>query len=277
MAAPNLVVVSDLHCGCKMGLCPAKGAKLDSGGRYMPSRLQRVVWGWWREFWNEWVPQVCRDEPFDVCVNGDSLEGVHHGATTQISHDLEDQSKVAYEVLKPIREKAEKFYMIRGTEAHVGPSGVEEERLARTLNACPDEEGHYARYELWKRVGNEQGPLCHIMHHIGTSGRAAYESSGPQAELVAEYTEAAQLGKAPPDFVIRSHRHRFIKIINPSRRHEAASIVTPAWQLKTPFVFKVAGGRISQPQIGGIVIRQGDEEFYSRHFVKGLERPKVER
>ena len=28
----NLVVVSDLHCGCRLGLCPEGGAQLDEGG-----------------------------------------------------------------------------------------------------------------------------------------------------------------------------------------------------------------------------------------------------
>jgi hypothetical protein len=48
--------------------------------------------------------------------------------------------------------------------------------------------------------------------------------------------------------------------------------VTPAWQGKTPYVWKIPGARISEPQLGGIVIRQGDEEFYYRRKVWSFDR-----
>jgi len=278
--SPNLIVISDTHCGCKLGLCCPEGAELDDGGTYMPSKMQLKAWAWWDEFWNEWVPKVTRGEPWDIVVNGDALDGVHHNSTTQISHNLEDQTNLAVRILAPIVQKAAHYYHIRGTEAHVGQSGLEEERLAKRLGAIPDDEGKFARWELWKRVGKDSkknpAPLCHILHHIGTTGRAAYETSAVQAELIAEFTEAGQNCETPPDYAVRSHRHRYIKALNPSLRSEAAGIVTPGWQLKTPFVWKITGGRVSQPQVGGILIRQGDEEFYSRHFVKKLTRTRVE-
>jgi hypothetical protein len=48
--------------------------------------------------------------------------------------------------------------------------------------------------------------------------------------------------------------------------------VTPAWQGKTPFVWKVPGARLSEPQFGGVMIRRGDEEFYFRRQVWTLDR-----
>jgi hypothetical protein len=275
--APNLIVFSDTHIGCRFGLCPPTGAALDGGSRYMPSKLQLVTWDWWLEFWDDWIPQVCRGEPFDLVLNGDALEGNHHRSVTQISHNLQDQFRLAADTLAPFVSRARKYYHIRGTEAHVGQSGQDEEKLARELGAVPNDEGQYARFDLWKRVGNADGPLCHILHHISTSGRAAYESSAPQAELIAEFAEAGQSGEVPPDYAIQSHRHRFIKVQNPSaERSEKADIVTPGWQLKTPYVYKIAGGRTAQPQMGGILIRQGDEEFYSRAFLRLLSRPRIE-
>ncbi len=274
--APNLIIISDIHAGCRVGLCPPTGAKLDDGGRYMPSRLQSIVWEWWTEFWNEWVPLVCRDEPFDVLFNGDALDGNHHDSTTQISHNLDDQFGIAMEILEPIVAKARKYFHIRGTEAHVGPSGVEEERLAKALGAVPNDEGQYARYEIWKRVGGANGPLVHAMHHIGTTGSAAYESSGLQAALIAEFVEAGRNRLDPPDYVARAHRHRYLKVQNPSTRSEAAAIVGPGWQLKTPFTYRIAGGQVSQPQVGGYMIRQGNEEFYTRFKRWELSRPRTE-
>ena len=276
----NLIVFSDTHCGCKVGLAHPSGIALDGGGTYLPSAFQRKMWALWREFWDDWVPEVTRGEPFDLVHNGDAIDGVHHNSTTQISHNLEDQQRIAEAVLAPVvaqcKASGGTYYHIRGTEAHVGKSGEYEERLARTLGAKPNAEGQYARYDLWKRVGTptkrSAAPLVHLLHHIGTTASAAHEASAVNAELTAEYVEAARWHREPPDFVVRSHRHRSIAVDLNSARGYAAGIVTPAWQLKTPYVWKVPGARISEPQLGGILIRQGDEEFFYRRKVWSMDR-----
>jgi len=272
----NLIVLSDTHCGCRLGLLHPDGITVDGGGRYLPSEFQRKMWVWWREFWDVWVPEVTKGEPFDVVHNGDAIDGVHHNSTTQISHNLEDQQRIAEAVLAPVVAQCQAsggtYYHIRGTEAHVGKSGEYEERLAKTLGAKPNPDGQYARWDLWKRVGTDDGPLVHLLHHIGTTGSAAHEASAVNAELTAEYVEAARWGRQPPDFIVRSHRHRSIAVDLDSARGYAAAVVTPAWQGKTPFVFKVPGARLSEPQIGGVLIRQGDEEHYYRRWVRSFER-----
>lgn len=272
----NLIVVSDTHSGCRLALLHPDGITVDGGGRYTPSAFQRKLWALWREFWDEWVPEVTKGEPFDLVHNGDALEGVHHHATTQISHNMEDQQRIAEDVLRGPVEQCKRsggtYYHIRGTEAHVGQSGEFEERLARTLGAKPNSEGQFARFDLWKRVGGSDGPLVHCLHHIGTTSSAAHESSAVNAELTASYVESARWGRQPPDFIVRSHRHRSIAVDLNSARGYAAGIVTPAWQGKTPFAWKVPGARVSEPQVGGIMIRHGDEEFYYRRWVRSFER-----
>ena len=273
----NLVVVSDIHAGSQSGLCPPGGVRLDTGARYKPNRIQRGMWRMWESFWREWVPRVTRGEPYAVAVNGDAVDGRHHDATDQIAQNLSVQAAIAYEVLAPIAERAEgRFYMIRGTEAHVGPSAEAEEQLAQRLGAARNEHGQSARYELWVRVGGTKGALCHLLHHVGTTSSAAYESSAVNREMTAEYVEAARWNERPPDYVIRSHRHRAIVVEFDSARGYAAGLVTPGWQAKTPFAFRTALGRISRPQFGGLLIRQGDEEHYFRRRVWHLRRGRVE-
>lgn len=275
MKINNLVVVSDLHCGCQMGLYPKKPVKLDHGGHYSQSRLQRKMWDHWVYFWNVWVPRACRGEPYGVVVCGDSTDGCHHNSTTQISHDLGDQAKIAEAILKPIAKRcAGRFFMLRGTEAHVGQSGVEEERLAKSLGANRDAEGNYARFELWIRVGKA---LVHCMHHIGTTGTMHYESTAVLKELAESYAEAGRWRQQPPDVVVRAHRHRHIEVRVPTDLAYGVSFTTAGWQLKTPYVYKIPGGRVTTPQIGGSLIRQGDEELYTRHCVWSMGRPRVER
>lgn len=277
----NLVVISDTHSGCRLALCPIGGVPLDDGGEYHPSRLQKKLWKWWREFWDDWVPAVTRGEPWDLVHNGDAVEGCHHGSVTQISHNLRDQGEIAYQLLKPIveacRASGGRYYHIRGTEAHVAKSGQEEERLAERLGAVPNEDGQYARWELWKRVGTG---LVHLLHHIGTTSSSAHETSALNAEMSAGYTEAGRWGYEPPDIWVRSHRHRSSCSSIPAHKNgelrDASCVVTPCWQLKTPYTYKIAGARQQQPQIGGILVRQGDEELHLRKMIWDLERPRVE-
>ena len=273
MSVKRLVVVSDLHAGCRMGLCPSGGVTLDDGGTYQPSTLQQKLWRMWREFWAEFVPVATDGEPYAVVVNGDAVDGVHHGTTTQVSHNLLDQVRIARKILEPVvAGAAGGYYHIRGTEAHSGKSGALEEELAESLGAIPSAEGQFARYELWKNLG---GHLLHCLHHIGGGGS---EASAPYAELHETFAESARWGRRPPDVVIRSHRHRYIMteiptghVTGSSRGRvpsgTAACVVTPGWQGKTPFVWKTAGGRIHSPQFGGVVINTSTDELVIRRRV----------
>ncbi len=266
----TLVVISDTHCGCRGAIIGEQGAQLDDGGRYHPSAFQKKIYAYWREFWDEFIPEATRGDKFAVVHNGDAIDGVHHGSTSQISHNLEDQSEIAYDLLAPIVELAEgRYYHIRGTEAHVGQSGVEEERLAKRLHAIPDENGKYARWDLRKRVGKG---LVHLLHHVGATGSVAYEATAVHKELVETILQAALWKQAVPDMIVRSHRHRFIKTEIPSANGRSVAIVTPCWQGKTPFVWKIPGGRLSTPQFGGIVIKWHDRDkvLFTREYVKTI-------
>lgn len=274
----NAIVVSDTHAGCRLAICGDKPIRLDGGGFYQPSDFQLKMWTWWREFWDDWVPTVTKGEPYHLIHNGDAIEGCHHNSTTQISHNLEDQQRIAEAVLRPEVERCKKsggtYYHIRGTEAHVGQTGEFEERLARSLGAKPNAEGQFARFDLWLRVGDRC--LVNLLHHIGTTGSAAHETSAVNAEFTAMLVEAARWGREPADYVVRSHRHRSCAIDLDTAKGYGAAIVTPAWQGKTPFAFKVPGARISEPQIGGIAIREGDEEHYYRRWVRSFDRSPLE-
>jgi len=272
MSVNNVIVVSDLHCGCKMGLCSPGKHHLDEGGTYEPSVLQLRVWAWWREFWDEWVPQVTRGEAYAIVLNGDMLDGEHHGAKTPISTNINDQRHIAQEILQPEVEKCENLYIIRGTEAHVGKSAELEENFAESLGAIQNQNGEYSSWGLWLRIGGKKGCLAHFMHHIGTTGRTHYESSAPMAELGESFAEAGRWNNQAPDIIARAHRHRFVEIRIPTDRGYGIAVVTPGWQLKTPFTQRIAGARNSLPQFGGVLIRQGNEEHYTRSFVRNISR-----
>jgi hypothetical protein len=242
--------------------------------RHKPSKLQREIHGAWRKFWDEWVPEASRDEDYVLVINGDAIDGKHHNSTTQISQNMSDQKKICEAILKPVlrNKHCKALYWIRGTEAHVGPSAENEEDLANLLGATKNSQGQFSSYTMWLRLGGPKGCLTHCAHHIGTTGSAHFESSAVMGEMAAMFGESGRWLRSCPDITVRSHRHRYIEVRSPSARGYTIGVVTPGWQGPTPFSRKVAGGRISEPQIGGIMIRQGDVDLYTRSFVVGMPR-----
>jgi len=273
MKLNNLVCISDLHCGDQMGICLPKFT-LTGGGTYSYSRFQKQIWKCWQSFWENWVPMATKGEPYGVLINGDAIEGRHHRATHAISQKLSDHYKIAYEILAPVAEKAAALYYVYGTFAHVGEDGENEEMLAGSLGAIPDEGGNYARPELYIEIGDV---LVHSSHHIGVTGSMAYETTALTKEYNEFCGESARWGKRSPDILVRSHRHRHSEVRVPTANGYGIIFVTAAWQLKTPWLFRTPGGRITTPTIGGSLIRQGDEEAFTRHKTWEMPRSKTEK
>ncbi len=270
----NLVLFSDVHIGCQHAMCHPDGFKLDAGGIHMPSEDQVTLYEKFVEFWEEWVPEVTMGEPYAIVNLGDVVDGVHHQSVTQITHNLERQRDHAVMLLKPFIEKATAYYHVRGTEAHVGKSGQEEETVAKMLGAEPDKQGRHARFEVWVRVGGDtRGGLVHCMHHIGTTGSSHYESSAVMREVTEAFVEAGRWLDEAPRVIARGHRHRHLQIRIPGGKGDVIGLTTPGWQLKTPFSSRIAGGRLSQAQIGGCVVRYHKGELYVRNKVWRGERP----
>ena len=283
----NIICISDIHSGCRLALCPIDGVALDDGGTYMPSSMQQKLHAMWTHFWDVWVPAATRGEPYDIVMNGDALNGVPHKAITNISNNWTDQKRIAKDLLLPRIQhpQVRNYYHVRGTEAHVGKSAEHEEDLAEQLGAVASEDGMYARYELWKEIG-QQRRLVHFLHHIGTTGSNAYEATAVHKELTEELVEAARWEQRRPDVIVRSHRHRHFQTtmpagkINPDGSMNTItlrSVVTPAWQAKTPFTWKIAGARLALPQFGGVLVRESeDRELFTREKVWTIPRPKIE-
>lgn len=116
--------------------------------------------------------------------------------------------------------------------------------------------------------------MVNICHHIGTTGSMHYESSALSKEIGEAYIEAGRWGYEPPDVLVRSHRHRHSEVRLQSKRGFVTCVTTPGWQLMTPFAYRIPGARQAMPQIGAVVIRQGDTDVYTRPFVKSMERDK---
>jgi len=267
-----LVVVSDLHVGCGLAVMPPGGFTDDEGNHRNPGRLQRKLGAWWDEFW-KWV-EVETQGDYDVCVNGDLIDGMHHENTTHWTANMDTQRQACVQLLRPVRERAQRFLVVRGTETHTGKSGQHEEAIARELNAEKSREGTCSHWELYYRMGRY---LVHLTHHIGTTSSPFAESGALNREMVSGYVQSGRSGKTAPDVYVRSHRHTCAVFSHPSERDDdpirmSTSISTPSWQLKTPYLHRTAA-RMQQPQIGGVLIIAGHNTVYAKPWTRFIERP----
>ena len=255
----NIVVIGDTHCGSQAAIMPP-GFRLHDGQTVVQSPRQRELWKWWGEFWGEWVPRVTKGEPFVLVHNGDIIDGAHHGCTQLVTSNVDDQRRMAEELLAPHVAKAVAFYCIAGTAAHAGQSNADEENVARTLGAQPDDHGIRARQDLW--IDDFGGKRIQFAHHIGTTSSAAYKSSPMMRVITAQHTSAGEHGYRPPNFIIRSHAHDFVGV----ERANCSGYVCPAWQLKSDWVW--GKDTTSLPIIGGLILRHGDEDVHVRKFIR---------
>jgi hypothetical protein len=251
-----VIVVSDLHCGSSLGLTAEQRMPMAEGGGYDPSRFQLDVAKAWKDFFKVHVPKVTRGAKKRVlCVNGDIIDGAHHNTVALATNNLQIQETWAISLLKEAAKGFDEVYCTLGTEAHTQPGGQSDERIAVAIGAVKNDDGMSASWQQWLDV---DGIVINIAHHIGTTSSAAYESSAVMREMVAALVEAGQWEQRLPDVIIRSHRHRFIRIAIPSAKGEIQAAVSPGWQLRTPYVERI--DRMRLPHIGGLVLLVEDKE-----------------
>jgi hypothetical protein len=240
-----IAAISDLHVGSSVGLCPKEGIKLDDGGVYQPSRYQKELLKVWYSFHQYVASLECNRRV--LVVNGDIVDGAHHGAVALVTNNIAVQERAAIQLLSEILPHYQSVYVTRGTEAHVEAGAQCDERIAHAIGA-ERSNGNYSAWQWWLDV---DGVLFNIAHHISSTSSAAYESSAVMREMTAAFFEAGQWGQKIPDVLVRSHRHRYIEVAIPSSGGVVRAVVTPGWQLRTPFVERI--DRMRLPNIGGIV------------------------
>lgn len=255
MSGKRLVVavVSDLHCGSTVGLHPPEETPLDDGGAYTPSKAQGWLWSHWLAYWKR-VREAAKGAELHVILNGDAVDGDHHGTTQIVSRHPGTQVEILKMCWLPVLEatRIKSFAVVRGTEVHVGPNGSAEESFARWIAArgitVPRDPGTKT-HSQWHFKGDYGGVVVDATHHGRMGGRPWTKLSGVgtlAAQIVMEYAQDRQ---QPPDLALRSHYHQVTDTHNafPTR-----VIQTPAWQLATSFVHRIAPESLAD--VGGVIV-----------------------
>lgn len=243
----KVVVVSDLHCGSTVGLLP-RNAKTLEGQRVQPNKAQ----AWLQDRWDEamrFVEDATRGEPFALVVNGDTIEGVHHGTKQVCSPEISDHCEWAYQSLMPLAEKAEHLFVTTGTEAHTHST---EHHLAIRMGAVPDK---FNDKPAWDELDlTVHGYTIRFTHHISTTSREWLSASRLSIHLANMRLAALDAKHPVPSGLIAGHCHRFDEYHTPGG---GLCLTLPSWQFLTRYGHKVVTQ--SRTHIGLVVLHYSGE------------------
>lgn len=245
---PALVVLfGDTHCGSTTAIS-TQIVSQDKAGDYKASAAQIWLYRRWLELWEAVKTRAVGHRLIAVHM-GDVVDGDHHH-TVQALPNIVDQESLAIALLTPIRSIADKFYIIRGTEAHAGNAANSEVRIAHELGADGCE---------WEMRLDVDGVIYDLGHHGRVGGRP-WTSGG--AGVVAEVVmESFKHGLEPPRFVVRAHRHTIDD--SGERNPKCRAFTTPAWQLRTAFGYKASPN--TRSDIGGVIV-EGERVDFIRYY-----------
>jgi hypothetical protein len=230
----GVVVVSDLHCGSSVGLWP-DGHETSTGNKIgLGNNLhQQWLWQCWQDATQRAIAHF-KGRGFALVVNGDCIEGRHHGTSEIVAALNHDHSMAAVECLRPLAKAASVTYMTAGTECHVGDW---EKMIASELKAqwCGD-----------KALIEVNGTLMDVAHHMPTSARAYLEAGAMSISMGNARQNYSRVGHRVPKVFLRGHRH----VGGIFSDAAGLFMVSPAWQLLTRYGHKVVGDSICRPGVG---------------------------
>jgi hypothetical protein len=244
--APKLaVILSDLHAGSTYGIMPA-GFHIKEGNEIGLNTTQKWLLECWEDCW-EWFYSLCGADPFSIIINGDAVDGVHHGTTEVWSNDESDHGIAAYHLLKNHCIKASSVFLTEGTNIH---TKGHEHTLAYQLKSAGGKikmpKGHGG---AWPSLEVEFAKtLCKFDHHISTTSRPYLEGSGLSIAMGAERVESGRSGHPIPRVFGRAHRHIFGEFCD----GYGLIFTTPPWQTSTRYGRKFAPH--SKIQVGMVVL-----------------------
>jgi hypothetical protein len=212
--------IGDLHALSRYALVPP---------RFRPqadrptSRFYGYVWECWEHF--------CKHcPPLDtLVVNGDSLEGetpTQRSPNDALTDSILDQADAAVDILKMIRPKVKRLWLLRGTPFH-------DQKHFEALELI----GEKVKAEPWtdrRRTGEVldlkwQGFGFNISHH--QTGGWLYLAGGADRMALMACAAEAQGKTLKADVIVRSHLHQK-RIV---QAHSKWVILLPGWKLPNPY------------------------------------------
>lgn len=237
MAIKLAVILSDLHFGSTVGLWPDSFISQE-GIPIGQNDFQKWLWECWCDLHENELPKYIGNDPYALILNGDIIEGIHHGTMQVMTANPTDQISASKQVLKIALKGSTSRFMVKGTEVHTRDREIS---LGEALNCELDQStGQHAFDKL--RLKIHDCP-CVFRHHMPATIRPYLEATALSTELGTERIEAARSNHPIPKVLCMAHRHRhgIFRDVN------GLVCVTSGWQGLTRHGFKVVGASVPAP------------------------------
>jgi hypothetical protein len=236
--ARAIVYVSDMHVGSIWGWCPAD-----------EDTIERAAWfrEWVRVQWGSFCDHIVSTygNNYVLVVNGDAMEGIHHGGRELVASSWTKQTRWAAEMLRPLANGP--VYFVRGTECHTWD---DEDELATQLENAKIDVVKSSRGLAHDTARFELNGLMHwSRHHSGVPGRRWTAEGAVANHLADTRLEAINGGHRPPDVLAVAHGHQYSVA---QGQCGGMALRTPSWKGLDRHTFKAS--RAEVPCVGGVVL-----------------------
>jgi len=203
MPSKTVMVISDLHCGHLVGLCPpSRHATLAKSASQSQKKLEKIR----QELWRIFALEVKKVGPVDrLFVLGDTVDGSQRRTNGSElipgCNDMQDQCDMAAECIKFI--KAPQVYMVHGTPYHAGQDEDWERYVCRLVQESKYTEKAIIRDHAFVDIN---GCMFSLRHKIGGGmphTRGTQLAKQKMANLL--WSEIGMQPKA--DIFLRGHVH----------------------------------------------------------------------
>ena len=234
---------SDIHGGSPVGLMRPIQWQLQ-GVTVAPNKLQRLIYRQYDDATKK-VGRARRGKRLVTVFVGDATEGIHHKTRQIVTAYTKEHEDIALDAIDhgltnmKFGKKDDRFYMIAGTESHVGES---EERIAEDLQPVPympAPEDRVTRW-CWPMLPLEvNGVLGLIAHHGPGPGSGANEGNPLRNRLRNIFFTRIGHGMKPPRYVVFGHRHKKQHVQYEYDGHKVDGFILPSFQAKTDYVYSL--------------------------------------
>jgi len=249
-----LVFVGDTHVNSTVGLCPGPIDR-DDGGIYSPSKSQEWLWDEWLKFTKR-IKKLRGIKRLYLIVNGDWCDVNNHSSFQLITSNPATIVEAMIDAIKPVQNLADRVYVIRGTETHVGGAGYLEEMAASYIGAEKDP-NNPNNHSMWLLEGTFERVNVLATHHPGTNSMRPWTQGNGANRAAAMVMDYYYESKWKPDLAVFNHVHHNEDSFD---NHPVRVIFNRCWTLKNAFDFRIGFG-IKREALGGLIVTADGGEY----------------
>ncbi len=251
----RFVPISDTHCGGTTALFPNYTMTFKHGEKDAISVPQNPTQKKLYDHFMKCAVNIkAGGQRLVIVVNGDAIEGHHHGTIQVVSTNPQHHVEIFNEVFENFLTKCgfsvkrgDELHFISGTESHTG-------WVERDIAAYFSPYGATFQDEL---DGVWNGKRVWFTHHGANPGGGASEGDAYRNWLKRIWFDCDKEGRAKPDIVISSHYHKSLYQTYVRDWHTIHGMVTPSFQKKTRFGLRAAPFEKNDIGISPFVITGG--------------------